>query len=212
MSEIENLSDTIKPKSDQLNADDLLTGPKVVTITKVQRGNSTEQPVWLQLEGGLQPYKPCKTMRRVLIAVWGEDGSAWVGRSMQLFCDPNVIYGGVKVGGIRISHVSHIDKEMTLMLTTARGKRSMFSIKPLVIQSPKPASTLAQLAPEVLPQPQLEQRVAAAVTAYNGATTQDDLAKYDAKVGPLLTVCNDDQAERINNARRSAIERIGSEP
>lgn len=208
MSEIENLSDTIKPKSDQLNADDLLTGPKVVTITKVQRGNSTEQPVWLQLEGGLQPYKPCKTMRRVLIAVWGEDGSMWVGRSMQLYCDPSVMYHGVKLGGVRISHVSGIAAEIILELTTARGKRSMFSIKPLVIQSPRPASTLAQIGPEIPPQPQLEQRVAAAVTAYNGATTQDELAKYDAKVGGLMSVCGDDQAERINMARGKAIERI----
>ncbi|EGR8727539.1 hypothetical protein I8C78_002919, partial [Listeria monocytogenes] len=32
------------PRSDQINADDLIAGPQIVTITEVRKGNS-EQPV-----------------------------------------------------------------------------------------------------------------------------------------------------------------------
>lgn len=126
-----DLSDTIKPKSDQLNADDLLTGPMTVTISGVRRG-SADQPVMLDINGH-QPFKPCKTMRRVLITAWGTDGKAWIGKSMTLFCDPNVKFGGVALGGIRISHLSNIDGPMNMMLTASRGRKSQVVVHPIVI-------------------------------------------------------------------------------
>lgn len=125
-----DLSDTIKPKSDQLNADDLVTKPMTVTVAKVTRADG-DQPVAVHLEGDLLPYKPCKSMRRVLIAAWGDDGREWAGRSMTLYCDPEVMFGGVKVGGIRISHLSHIQNDLTLMLTTTRSKRKPHVVKKL---------------------------------------------------------------------------------
>lgn len=131
MSDVQSLKDTIVPKSDQLNADDLLTGPIVVTVQKVSRGDTKEQPVSIAIDGGRMPYKPCKSMRRVLIAAWGEDGRIWVGKSMRLFCDPDVMFGGVKVGGIRISHLSHIANTMTIALTTTRSKRAPYRVEPL---------------------------------------------------------------------------------
>lgn len=134
MSDVQSLKDTIVPKSDQLNADDLLTGPIVVTVQKVSRGDTKEQPVSIAIDGGRMPYKPCKSMRRVLIAAWGEDGRIWVGKSMRLFCDPDVMFGGVKVGGIRISHLSHIANTMTIALTTTRSKRAPYRVEPLESQ------------------------------------------------------------------------------
>lgn len=131
---IESLRDTITPKSDQLNADDLIAGPITVTIQSVKRGSSPEQPVDLEIDGERQPYKPCKSMRRVLIGAWGDDGRQWVGRSMTLYCDPEVKFGGVKVGGIRISHMSHIKGTMSMMLTTTRSKRSEYVVHPLVVK------------------------------------------------------------------------------
>ena len=126
----EGLRDTITPKSDQLNADDLLTGPITVTITEVKRGSS-DQPVIVGITGGYQPYKPCKSMRRVMIAVWGDNGADWVGNAMTLYCDPSVKFGGVKVGGIRISHMSGINNAHSLMLTTTRSKRSEYTVHPI---------------------------------------------------------------------------------
>ena len=132
MSDAENLSDTIKPKSDQLNADDLLTGAITVTITNVARG-SADQPVSISINGYM-PFKPCKTMRRALIMLWGDNGKSWIGRSMTLYCDPSVKWGGVAVGGIRISHLSHIEKTESLMLTTTRGRKAEHTIHRLILE------------------------------------------------------------------------------
>lgn len=124
MSDIENLRDTITPKSDQLNADDLINTTRVIRVTAVKRGASKEQPISIEYSGmDGRPYKPCKSMRRVLLAAWGDDGREWTGRSMKLYTDPEVKFGGVKVGGIRISQLSHMEKEMKIMLTASKGKR-----------------------------------------------------------------------------------------
>lgn len=125
----ENLRDTIEPKSDQLNYDDLITGPVTVKITAVKRG-STEQPVAIEIEG-MRPFLPCKSMRRVLITAWGDRGADWVGLRMTLYGDPFVKFGGVAVGGIRISHMDGIDKPLSIKLTTSRSKRSEYVVQPL---------------------------------------------------------------------------------
>lgn len=124
----EELRKSIEPRSDQINADDLLTGPITVTITKVRRGDR-EQPIIVEIEGR-RPFKPCKTMRRVLIAVFGDQPSAWIGKRMTLFTDPDVKYAGVKVGGIRISHLS-LDEPKTFLITQTRGKKSEVTIYPV---------------------------------------------------------------------------------
>lgn len=134
----EELRASIVPKSDQLNSDSLLAGPITVTIEAVKAGDK-EQPVAIGIGKEHQPYKPCKSMRRVLIAAWGDKGADWIGKSMTLFCDPNVSWGGVKVGGIRISHLSHIDNDRVFMLTTTRGKKGEFLVKRLVTEDPVPA-------------------------------------------------------------------------
>lgn len=126
---IESIADTIKPKSDQLNFDDLIAGSINVTIKNVRRGSSKEQPVIIDIDGGNMPYKPCLSMRRVLIAAWGDDGRNWIGRCITLFGDPSVIWAGKATGGIRISHLSHIARDMSLMLTTTRAKRAAYSVK-----------------------------------------------------------------------------------
>lgn len=134
-----DLSKTIAPKSDQLNADDLIAGPITITVTQV-RGCDGDQPIAVHFEGDDgKPYKPCKSMRRVLVHAWGKDGKDYVGRRMSLFCDPSVQFGGVKVGGIRISHMSHIDRPLVVPLTVTRAQRRPYEVKPLkaeVVQRP----------------------------------------------------------------------------
>lgn len=135
--ETDNLADTIVPKSDQLNADDLLTGSITVRIEKVTRGSTPEQPVFLHIDGGRQPYKPCKSMRRVLIAAWGAKGSQWVGKRLTLYADMSVSFGGSKVGGIRISHLSDITEPLKMMLTATRSKRAEYTVLPLPAETAK---------------------------------------------------------------------------
>lgn len=126
-----DLSTTIEPKSDQTNADDLVGGPRTIKITRVSKG-SADQPITINFEGDNgRPYKPCKSMRRLLVKLWGKDGDQYVGRSLTLFCDPTVTFGGDAVGGIRISHLSHIEQDETLMLTVTRGKKKPYQVRKL---------------------------------------------------------------------------------
>lgn len=131
MSDVSNLRDTIVPKSNQLNSEQLLYGPLTITVTSVARG-SDDQPITVHYRGeNGRPYLPCKSMRKVLIFAWGEDGNQWIGRSMTLFNDLAVKWAGVAVGGIRISHMTHIEREISLQLTATRGKKEPFIIKML---------------------------------------------------------------------------------
>ncbi len=132
----EDVRKSIVAKSDQLNAEDLITGPITVTITGVKRGDK-EQPIVVEIDGH-QPYKPCKTMRRVLIATFSDDPKRWVGQQATLYLDPTVTWAGVKVGGIRISHLSGIDKAKTFLLTKSRGQKAEVVIRP--IERPSPSS------------------------------------------------------------------------
>ena len=130
---INDLSRLVQPKSDQLNADDLLGGAITVTITAVSLTGSNEQPISMQIDGGYKPYKPCKSMTRLMMFCWGKDGNAYVGRRITLYNDPAVKWAGVEVGGIRISHMSDIDKDKSVSLTATRGKRKPYTVKRLVL-------------------------------------------------------------------------------
>lgn len=135
---INDLSTTIKPKSDQLNADDLISGPMTVTVQGVRIGATEEQPICLDIGGAHQPYKPCKSMRRLLVFCWGKNGNDWAGRSMTLFNDPDVKWAGQAIGGIRISHLSHIEKSVSVALTTTRGKRKPYTVDLLIVPAYDP--------------------------------------------------------------------------
>ena len=131
MSDVSNLSDTIIPKSTQLNAEQLLGGPITITVTDIRRGTD-DQPVVIHYQGDNgRPYLPCKTCRKVLIFAWGDDGREWSGKSMTLYNNPEVKFGGVKVGGIRISHLSDVERDIALLLTATKGKKENFVIKKL---------------------------------------------------------------------------------
>jgi hypothetical protein len=129
-----DLSKTILAKSDQLNADDL-AAPMTITVTGVRGTDSSDQPIIINFENDQgKPFKPCKTMRRVLVRAWGPNGQDYVGRSMTVYNDPTVKWGGQPVGGVRISHLSHIDQDMTIPLTVTRGQKKPVTIKRLQVQ------------------------------------------------------------------------------
>ena len=128
-----DLRSTIIPKSDQLNAEQLLGGPKTITVTEVTAKAGDDQPVVIHYEDeDGRPYKPCKTMRKVLIFAWGADGRQWVGKAMTLYNDETVRFGNMAVGGIRISHMSDIEKDMSVALTKTKGQKALYTIKKMV--------------------------------------------------------------------------------
>ena len=131
-----DLSDSIIPKSDQMDYSDFIAGPRTVTITEVRPGPTAEQPVEIILAEFDRPWRPAKSMRRVLVAAWGSDSNNYIGRRMTLFGDPSVKWGGIAIGGIRLSHVSHITKPLTVALTESKGKRKPFSVAPLADVKP----------------------------------------------------------------------------
>lgn len=142
-----DIAATLEAKSSQLNTDDLIAGPKTITITKVSAG-SAEQPVAVSFEGDSgKPWYPCKSMRRVLVAAWGADASQYVGRRVTLFRDPGVTYGGIQVGGIRVSHLSDLDGPLSIAITVARQKRSPYKVQPLPASPPAPAKPAAAAPP-----------------------------------------------------------------
>lgn len=126
-----DMSTVITPKSDQLNAEDFLSGPKTYTIEGVAIQPGAEQPVNIKLAGENRTWRPCKSMSRCMVAAWGPDASQYAGRSVTLYRDPTVKWGGMEVGGIRISHLSHIEKDLKLQLTATRGKRAVHNIRVL---------------------------------------------------------------------------------
>jgi len=135
-----DIRETIAPKSDQMNADDLIGITKTIKITKVSKGGG-DQPISVNYEGDNgKPFKPGLSMRRVMVQVWGDQGQDYVGKSMTLYRDPTVKWAGVEVGGIRISHMSHINESITMALTYAKTSRKPFTVQPLVVQAaPAPA-------------------------------------------------------------------------
>lgn len=130
-----DLSSTTTPDSSQVNADDLIAGPLTFTVTRVSAGNA-EQPVNIHLAETERTYRPSKSMRRVLVNAWGSEGDAYAGRRLTLYRDPTVRFGKDVTGGIKISHLSHIDRPLTLALTVTRGKRANHTVDPLPDAAP----------------------------------------------------------------------------
>lgn len=130
-----DMSQVIVAKSDQINADDLVGGPRTIRIAEVKISPDSEQPVSIAIEGEKKVWRPCKTASRVLVAAWGPDANLYVGRTATLYRDPNVKWGGLAVGGIRISAMSDIDPrrlsdgKMTISLKESRNHS-----KPTVVQ------------------------------------------------------------------------------
>ena len=125
-----DIGDTILAKSDQINAVDL-AAPVTVTVAGVDVVGG-DQPVNIHLvEYPGKAYRPSKSMRRVLVKCWGPKSADYAGRRLTLYNDPSVLWAGKPVGGIRISHASHIDKPVTLSLAVARGKLTPHTVQPL---------------------------------------------------------------------------------
>jgi len=133
----------VKVRSDQWNADDFLGGPRTFTIAGARKGTA-EGPYDIDLvEGEGRCWRPPNSVISALILAWGTDeGSEWVGRRVTLYSDPSVKFGNDTPGGIRVSHISHIDRSTTVRVTTSRGHKSPVTLEPL-IESVAPKSPTA---------------------------------------------------------------------
>lgn len=165
-----DITHTLTPNSDQIDAIDLHhSGPRTFTVERVVV-NKSDQPVNIHLHGIDRVYRPSKNMRRVLADCWGLDSSEWAEHSLTLYCDPEVMFGRDKTGGVRISHVSHIDAEVKVPVIVTRGKSALWSVKPLakVASEPTEADVKASTDTDLLrswwkPYPHLQAAIKARV-------------------------------------------------
>ena len=136
-----DITDALAPKSDQLDAVQLVH-PRTFTIDTGSRLGTREGATVAEIRfvGFPRWWRPSKGMLDVLAKCWGTDGKAWVGRSVTLYNDPEVTFGKDKVGGIRISHLSHIDGPVTVMIRgRGQGARKIaWPVKPLTVAAPPP--------------------------------------------------------------------------
>lgn len=137
-----------EPKSDQLNAVDLIGDVKImIKIVSVSVDLSKEQRVTVQaqyLNGEkIRPFKPCKNMQNCMIQGWGDEENTYAGKYLELFRDPKAIYAGQEVGGIRISGMSNIKHDFTFMY-----RKNRTSFEPMNIRRIDPSEyTTAQPKP-----------------------------------------------------------------
>lgn len=180
---------TIEKKTDQLNYEDFLGGTtRTVTIVAVRKG-TREQQYDIEIEGDHRVWRPAVTVLKLLVEAWGDDATQWVGRRATLYGDPTITFGPDKVGGIRVSHLSHIDKPVTASLSITRGKRKMHTVQPL-IEAPAPVSDTAARARQAVEwftathgvtQANLEAHIGRPITEWTDADLTD-LSAHPEKV------------------------------
>lgn len=188
-----DMSPVIIPKSDQISADDLLAGPVTIRITGVEIRPGTEQPVSISFENDEgRPWKPCKSMSRVLVSAWGPDAKAYAGRSVTLYRDPKVKWGGMEVGGIRVSHMSDIERDLVMALTATKGKKAAYTVKALAAPRSAPQAP-AQAAASTLT---LDQRADAYEKRLKEAASAIKLASTHKAAGQLLADLDAGDPER----------------
>ncbi|GGH24621.1 hypothetical protein SAMN05444007_103371 [Cribrihabitans marinus] len=130
-----DITKTMVGKTDQLNAYDLLSGPRTIRIRSAELVKG-DQPLALYFDGDEgKPWKPALTVRRILGMVWGLDAEKWVGLHCTIWCDEKVRFGGADVGGIRVSHMEGLTQPRKLNLATARNARGNFTVQPLKVQA-----------------------------------------------------------------------------
>lgn len=124
---------TAEPRSDQINSDDFIGSAQTYTIANVRVG-SAEQKYDIELaEIKDKAWRPPLTMLRLLMHAWGDESDDWIGRRVTLYRDESVRFGSDAVGGIRISHMSHLPggKPLTVKLTKTRGSKQNYTVEPL---------------------------------------------------------------------------------
>ena len=126
-----DMSGTIRANSDQLNAVDLMGGGVVVTVKSSVVKNGDKQSLWMELEEDFNTFKPCLSMRRVIMDLWGSETDDHIGKKLVLYCEPSVKWSGKEEGGVRISHASNIDSVRKITLRESKYKTVVWEVQPL---------------------------------------------------------------------------------
>ncbi|MDH6199232.1 hypothetical protein M2272_005900 [Mycobacterium frederiksbergense] len=165
-----DISDALLADSDRINGDDLIGGPRTVTIVSAEWDGDNKKPAKLGVaEFPDRKFMPCKTVLRIIAGIWGKETDVWIGRKLTLYRDPDVKFGGDAVGGVRVSHMSHIEKRMVLKLAETRGKKGRFIVEPLAVPQIITSDAVAEF----------NSRIAAASTREELDTVSADLQAWE---------------------------------
>lgn len=134
-----DITDALAPNSDQLDAIELVT-PRTFTVAPGGRlalrdGKTVAE---IALEGFPRVWRPSKGMLDLLAKCWGADAKQWVGHRVTLYNDPDVMFGKDRVGGVRVSHLSHIEGEQSVPIrASGRGRAPKpWKVLPLTVDAP----------------------------------------------------------------------------
>jgi hypothetical protein len=133
-----DITDALAPTSDQLDAVELVN-PRTFTIdTGSALGKREGKTVAeIRLVDFPRVWRPSKGMLDVLAACWTTDAKQWVGHRVTVYNDPDVMFGRDKTGGVRISHLSHIDKARSVTIrASGAGKKQSWHVEPLPDTTP----------------------------------------------------------------------------
>lgn len=92
--------------SNYLGQDDVMS-PFVTTIIKITRDelkndNGNEVKTVLHFANIEKAFICNKTNAFTLVDAYGDDSDHWIGKAVEVYVDPNVTYGGKRVGGVRL--------------------------------------------------------------------------------------------------------------
>jgi len=142
-------------------------------------------------------------MRHVLMAARGYDGRDWIGKSLRVFHDPQVRFGGEDVGGVRISHMTDIPgKRIELKLTASKGKKTLYVIERMEPKASGPTlAHVLQLIATAANNEDMKAAKAAAQTLRNQADIDTALVAYRARVAELKAKAAPSFADQIAAAK-----------
>lgn len=94
--------------SDVIRYVDLQDKEYTLRIKKVEKGKITgsggkksgKAMIWF--EGREKPLGAGSTILKTIASLYGNDVRAWTGREITIYPDPGVMFGGEKVGGVRV--------------------------------------------------------------------------------------------------------------
>jgi hypothetical protein len=112
----------------------------------------------------------------------------------------------MEVGGIRISHMSHIERDLTLALTVTKAKRAPYRVQVLEADHAEAQRGFVMLTPEGKEwrAPSVEKWEAACMKAIGAAPDALALLAWERAMEPHLAAAPADAAARV---RRAAADR-----
>jgi hypothetical protein len=193
-----DITESMKAKSDQLNAMDIMGSPLIIKVREVDYNSQREQPVWIYFDGDNgKPYKPSKGMIRVIGGAWGKLTEEWIGKYAKLFYEASVTWAGKEIGGIWVKEFSDIPvRGLNFSLAINRTKRIPFPIALLSIKATEyPAAQFEKALPtmtKMMKEGDMTLQQIISKCQQTGQLTTEQLASLEA-AAPVDVSENDDE-------------------